>query len=61
MFRKYLYRFVGGSVLDRVSRWVFISAVTLWGPAPIAAIIGYEGLVLMAAVTQSGAIKYILK
>lgn len=57
---KSIYRYVGGRVVDRVSKWVFISAVTLWGPAPIAAIVGYEGLVIMAAVTQSGVIRYIL-
>lgn len=56
---KYLFRAIGGRTIDRVTRWVFVSALTLWGPGPIIALIGYEGLIVAGAVTQSGVIRVV--
>lgn len=55
---KFLFRAVGGRTIDRVTRWVFITAITFWGPGPIIAVVGYQGLLVAGAVTQSGVIRY---
>ncbi len=55
---KGIFKIVGGKYIDRASGWVLFTALTFWGPGPIVALIGYEGLILATAVTQSGIIKY---
>ena len=55
---KYIFKFVGGSTVDRVSSWALFTALTFWGPGPIVALIGYEGLVAATIITQTGIIKH---
>lgn len=61
MFRaigKFLFRLLGGKRVGRIARWGFVSVLGIWGPGPIIAVIGIEGLIATAAVTQSGLIDY---
>jgi len=55
---KFIFRIIGGRAIGRVSRWVFLTAITFWGPGPIIAVVGYEGLLIAGAVTHSGLIEY---
>ena len=55
---KFMFRMVGGKYIDRASSWLFLTALTFWGPGPIIGLIGYEGLIAITAVTQSGVIRY---
>jgi hypothetical protein len=56
---KYIFKTVGSSTIDRISKWGFMTALTFWGPGPIAAWIGYEGVIATAALTQTGVIKHL--
>lgn len=61
MFKKignFLFKVVGGRRVGRVARWGFLSLLTFWGPGPIIAVVGVEGLIATAAITQSGIIEY---
>ena len=55
---KYLYKLVGASRVNRLASWGFVSAMCFWGPGPIIALVGVEGLIATAAITQSGIIGY---
>jgi len=55
---KYAFKLIGGKYIDKASSWIFLTALTFWGPGPIVALIGYEGLIAITAVTQSGVIRY---
>ena len=55
---KYLFKTVGGKRIGRMARWGFISVMALFGPGPIIAVVGIEGLIATAAITQSGLIEY---
>lgn len=57
-FGKYLFKSLGGKRVGRVARWGFWTMLTFWGPGPIIAVAGIEGLIAAAAVTQSGIIDY---
>ena len=61
MFRhtgKFLFRMIGGKTIGKVSRWIFLTALTFWGPGPIIAVVGYQGLLVAGMVTQSGLVEY---
>jgi hypothetical protein len=55
---KYLVKTIGGKQIGRAVRWGFFSIMTLWGPGPIVAVIGVEGLIITTALTHSGIIEY---
>jgi len=55
---KFLFKLVGGRGVGKVARWGFLSMLTFCGPGPIIAVVGIEGLIATAAVTQSGIIEY---
>jgi len=56
--KNYFIRAIGGNTLDKISKWAFFSTLAIWGPGPVIGLIGYEGLIVATAVTQSGIIKY---
>ena len=61
MFKKigmFLFKIVGGRKIGKIARWGFWTVLSFWGPGPIVAMIGVEGLIATAAVTQSGIIDY---
>lgn len=58
MIGKYIFKTVGGKQIGKVARWGFISVLTLFGPGPIIAVVGVEGLIATVAITQSGLIEY---
>ncbi len=55
---KYLFKTIGGRQIGKVARWGFITVITLWGPGAVVAVVGIEGLIATAAITQSGIIEY---
>jgi len=56
--KNFLFTSIKGSVVGKVARWGFISLLTFWGPGPIIAVVGIEGLIATTAITQSGLIEY---
>lgn len=55
---KFLFKMVGGKQIGKVVRWGFVSMMFLWGPGPVIALVGIEGLIGLSVVTQSGLIEY---
>ena len=55
---KYLFKIVGGRRVGKVVRWGFVTVMCFFGPGPIIAVVGIEGLIATAAITQSGIIEY---
>lgn len=55
---KYLFKAVGGRRVGKFARWGFWTILSFWGPGPIIAVAGVEGLIATAAITQSGIIDY---
>ena len=55
---KYLFNIVEKLKIGKVARWGFLSVITFFGPGPIIAMVGIEGLIVTAAITQSGIIEY---
>ncbi len=55
---KYLFKTIGGKQIGKVTRWGFVTVLTLWGPGAVVAVVGIEGLLATAAITHSGIIEY---
>ena len=55
---KYLFKLVGGRRVGKLARWGFVTVICFLGPGPIITVVGIEGLIAAAAITQSGIIEY---
>ena len=55
---KFLFKLVGGKHIGKVVRWGFMSMMFLWGPGPVIALVGVEGLIGISVITQTGLLEY---
>ena len=55
---KFLFKIVGNRRVGKMARWTFWTVLSFWGPGPIIAWVGVEGLIAAAAITQSGILDY---